>query len=383
MLTAEGCAARRQRLWAALPAPCDVLIVADPQHLVYFANYAQSPFTYRSSDAGAMLLLRPDRAILVADNLLKPFAEQAHVDEVRLPLWYEGKRSAPRRQAMLVRSVLDALGPIRPQRVGIEPSSVPAGIVQGMVSARPDLELVDLDSIIRDLRRVKDEDELALLRQSIRAGEAGHAAALAEIRPGMSEFEAYLLVQKAALEAAGDRYLLYGDFDSGPRAQNVVGPPTQRIMAAGDLFILDFSVVVFGYRGDFANTIVVGGRPSARQQELYEGCVAALAAGEALLRPGASGRDIDAAIRRAFAERGLDPNYPTHTGHGIGLSHPEPPYLVPESDDVLRAGDVVTLEPGQYGPGFGGMRFERNYRITPEGFETLTKHKIALNLNQA
>ena len=77
MLTAEGCAARRKRLWDALPTPCDALILGDPQSLIYFANYYPSPFLFRVSDASAVLILEPDRATLVADSMLKPFLDKA------------------------------------------------------------------------------------------------------------------------------------------------------------------------------------------------------------------------------------------------------------------------------------------------------------------
>lgn len=378
MLTAEGCRSRRQRLWDALPHPCDLLIIADPSHLIYFANYTPSLFTFRANDAGALLVLRPDHATLVADDMVQPFVEKAHVDTARTPVWYDGKHSAPRRQTQLVQSELEAVRGLPGRRIGIEASSVPAGLVEGLASARPGLELLNLDPIIRPLRRRKDADEVDLLRKSMAAGEAGHAAALERLEPGMTEFDAFLLVQQVAMEAAGQQAIVYGDFEAGPRAQGEVAPSTRRKLQAGDLFILDFSVVIRGYRGDFANTISIAGKPPAQQVAMYEGCVAALAAGEALLRPGQPARAIDAALRRMFADRGLDPHYPTHSGHGVGLGHPEPPYIVPESDDVLEAGDVVTLEPGQYGAGFGGMRYERNYLITESGFETLTHHRIAL-----
>ncbi len=75
MLTAEGCAARRERLWGALPSGCDALIVGDPSHLIYFANYVPSPFVFRTVESGALLLLEPGRAILVADDMLGPYIE--------------------------------------------------------------------------------------------------------------------------------------------------------------------------------------------------------------------------------------------------------------------------------------------------------------------
>ena len=89
-------------------------------------------------------------------------------------------------------------------------------------------------------------------------------------------------------------------------------------------------------------------------------------------------REIDAAVRGHFASHGMEAYFPSHSGHGLGLGHPEPPYLVPESDEILQAGDVVALEPGLYLPGVGGMRFERNYLITGEGHELLTRHRLGL-----
>src|SRR5690348_7215030 len=102
MLTAEGCAGRRERLWGAAPSGCEVLVVGDPTHLVYFAGYVPSPFVFRSVEAGAVLVLERGRSTLVADNLLEPFLERAHVDEVVAPVWYDGTRSAPDRHARLV-----------------------------------------------------------------------------------------------------------------------------------------------------------------------------------------------------------------------------------------------------------------------------------------
>ena len=119
----------------------------------------------------------------------------------------------------------------------------------------------------------------------------------------------------------------------------------------GDLFLLDFSVVVHGYRGDFTNTFVVGGDAHARPARAVRG-----------LRRGPGGRRgrcSARACRPATSTRrsaaisprcGLGDAFPSHTGHGLGLGHPEPPYFVPESDETLLAGDVVALEPGLYVP---------------------------------
>ena len=379
MLTAEGCAARRQRLWTALPAACDVLILGDPSHLIYFAGYVPSPFEFRTMEAGAILLLEPGRATLVADNVLEPYLDRAFIDETFAPVWYEGKRSTRPRQGQLVASALERLAAMPGSRVGVELASVPSGVVEGLRAARPGVAIVDVSPVIRPLRRSKDADELDVLLQSMRAGEAGHAAALALVAPGMTELEAYLIVQTAAQKALGERAIVYGDFASGPRCERErEGPPTSRTIERGDLLLLDFSVIVSGYRGDFTNTFAVGAGPTPRQRELFEACVGALRAGAVVLKPGTTGRAVDAAVRAHFAKLGLEEAFLSHSGHGLGLGHPEPPYFVPESDEALVAGDVVALEPGLYIEGVGGMRYERNYVITADGFECLSNHEIRI-----
>ncbi len=102
-----------------------------------------------------------------------------------------------------------------------------------------------------------------------------------------------------------------------------------------------------------------------------------MTAAEGMLKAGASGRSVYEAASAVF----LDRDYPAlahHCVHGLGMEHPDPPILVPESDDMLLAGDVVTIEPGLYVEGVGGMRYEHNYLVTENGFDRLSNHRIAL-----
>jgi Xaa-Pro aminopeptidase len=379
MLTAPGSKTRRDRLWKTLPSPCDLLLVADPSHLIYLAAFAPSPFVFRTVESAALLILQPDRATLVADDMLRPFLDRAFVDEIHAPCWYDGNHTAPHRRRQLVESTLNRLADMPGKRLGVELSSVPAGVIEGLRSARPDLEIVDIAPIIRRLRRSKDPDEIEVLLRSMQAGEKGQAAALAQIESGMSELDAYRIVQNAAIAELGEPAILYGDFASGPRCEiEKGGSPTSRRIEPGDLLLLDFSVVVSGYRGDFTNTFAVGRAPTARQQELFEACVGALHAGEASLKAGTRALAVDSAVRGYFGSLKLDHAFTSHSGHGLGLGHPEPPYFVPNSDDTLAIGDVVALEPGLYIEGEGGMRFERNYLITSDGFRTLSHHELRI-----
>ncbi len=377
-LTPEGCISRRRRLWDSLRSQCDAIVVSDPAHLIYLANFAPSPFSFRTSGASAALILRPGRATLVADNLLTPYADAAYVDEVAAPVWYNGRESPAGRSETVVEAALATLELSKATRLGIEPARVPAGIVEGARARRKKLDTVDVAPTLRRLRRTKDADELELMHASILAGEAGQAAALAHAAPGMTELDVYHIVNQAAIASVGVPVIVYGDFVVSTRGDRTGGPPTQRVIAPGDLFLLDYSVVVGGYRADFTNTFVIGGRPTGAQVELYQACMAALAAAEAALAPGKSGRELDAVARSVFAARGLEANWPSHLGHGLGLEHPEAPFLVREGDDILMPGDVVALEPGLYVAGVGGMRFEHNYLLTDDGCERLTRHQLTL-----
>jgi Xaa-Pro aminopeptidase len=383
MLTSAGCAARQARLWSRLPAEVNWALITEPAHLLYFANFFPSPFVFNSQGARAVLLLgRDGSSVLIADNVQEPFLDAACATEKIAPVWYRCVESAAHRGTLLIESVLARLHGLAGQPFAYEPASCPAGLIGGLRALRGSLALIDIDPLLRELRRAKDPDEITLIRQSLHAATAGLTAAMAQLRPGMTEFDAYRLIQRVVGETAGTHILLYGDFVSGPRCERGGGPPSNRVIEAGDLILLDFSAVIHGYRGDFCNTFVCGAEPTARQKELFEACLAALEAGERMLRAGARCRDVDAAVRSSLAARNLADRFPHHTGHGIGLGHPEPPYLVPESSETLLPGDVVTLEPGVYVPGVGGMRYERNYLITPSGHESLSNHPIAIEAQQ-
>src|SRR5262245_66608731 len=108
VLTAEGCAVRRERLRGAVPAGCNFVLVGSPEHLIYLADFAPSPFVFRTAEWGALLLIEPGRATLIADDTLGPFAEAAHVEERFTPAWYVGDRAAPERRGPRGRSVRGA-----------------------------------------------------------------------------------------------------------------------------------------------------------------------------------------------------------------------------------------------------------------------------------
>lgn len=360
MLTAQGCEQRQRRLWRALAARgvTGPLLLADPIHLNYLTGFTVDPISL-GAGFGGLLLLAPDLpARIWHDDKLPASVESAHAQR-QVVDWYDFQSPARTPRSLVWQQIADELGhPI---------ADAPGSPMRRL-----------LVETIGELRRSKEADELAILRRCMAAANAGHAWARANLTPGMTELEVYAGVSRACTLAAGQPVIVYGDFAVSPGPERMGGPPTQRTLQAGDLFILDFSVVIAGYRSDFTATLCVGGQPTEEQMHRHQLCQQAMAAGEALLRDGQACAAVDAAVRGVFAAAGLADHFPHHSGHGLGLAHPEPPYLVRHATETLRSGDVITLEPGLYVPGQGGMRIERNYLITADGFEQLSGHTIAL-----
>ncbi len=363
MLSAEGCRLRRERLWRDLnPQPdSDHLVLSDPAHLIYLANFFVDPFSLGGGFRGYLVLRRDGHARLIHDNRLPHSVEEAHVDETRVVPWYDGQTPGrgPRQLAPI-----EAVNPSGSgMRVHDRPGDPYAEVIGRTAAA---------------LRRRKDPDEIELMRRCMRATDAGHAWARANVKPGMTELDVYCGVNAVCTQSAGHAVIVYGDFAVSPGPERRGGPPTSRVLKAGDMFILDYSVVIGGYRSDFTNTLVVGGAPNAGQKRLYDLCVAAMAAGERELKAGAACQTVYDAVRGAFEKAGMAEFFPHHAGHGLGLMHPEAPFLVRHSTETLVEEDVVTLEPGLYVPDVGGIRIENNYRVTAGGYERLSNHTIAL-----
>ena len=358
MITAEGCRMRRQRLLDGL-RPTEPLLLADPIHLRYFAGCYVDPFSL-GADFGGVLRIAPDgRTTLFHDNRLPKSVELAHVDERTPVLWYNGQQPGHGPRRVILRAAIDAAG--------------------GRIHDSLDDPLAPaLYNLVHDLRRKKDPDEIETLRTCMRATEAGHAWAREHAKPGMMELEVYNGIFSACTLAAGQPVIVYGDFTVSPGSAKRGGMATKHILQPGETLILDYSVVMQGYRSDFTNTLVIGAEPTADQRRIFDLCVAAMTAGEKMLRAGVTCLDVYNAVRGVFEHADVADSFPHHAGHGLGLSHPEAPFLVREANETLIEGDVITLEPGLYIDDIGGVRIEHNYAITAGGYDRLSNHTIAL-----
>lgn len=381
MLTEAGCQARRERLWQKLPRDVEWVLVADQRHVHYLANFWVQPLSFSFGERGLLLLKRSGEATLLADNFTRRSAStQPYVDREILEDWYDHKHSVVNRDHALVAALKQVVAELKGHRGIVEAEWLPLSAAGLLGLQRFDFGSTsgpDLGTILRSLRRAKQLDEIELLKACMRATEAGHQRARDVIKPGATDLDVYREIQSAAVAAAGRPALVYGDFRMNSGASPKAGGlPIGETLAEGNLFIVDYSVMLDGYRSDFTNTYAIG-QPSRDQQKLFDACAAALERGQQVLRPGIQAADVYREVSSVLEAAGFG-ELSHHAGHGLGLGHPEPPILVSDSTDRLEVGDVVTIEPGSYVSGIAGVRVEHNFVITDGGCERLSHHPIAL-----
>ena len=236
-------------------------------------------------------------------------------------------------------------------------------------------ELVSADELLLKERAVKTAREVAALRRTAAAADAGLAAFRAGIRPGARDIDLAADVERV-IEGEGvrlggaTRVRAWAYVMSGPQtAQAYLSYEisTPRTMREGDVVLLELGVVADGYWNDLSRTYVVG-EPDAEQARLHAAVEAAHTAALRAACAGATGGDVDAAARGVFERAGLAPYYPHGTGHGVGMAFHEPlPLLQPGRDHVLAEGMVIAVEPGLYVPGVGGFRNEDDALVTERG----------------
>ena len=240
------------------------------------------------------------------------------------------------------------------------------------LSEIPGVEVVPAEDPVGELRRIKDADEIARIRNATRVTEESLAAVLKEIEPGTTEREIalrleWLMRTQGAEKVAFDLIIAAGENSSLPHYQ-----PGDRKVNEGDLLLCDIGARVDHYCSDMTRVFAVG-EPSSKAKEIYDLVLRANRAGVAALRPGATGVEVDAAARDVIAAAGHKEHFGHGLGHGVGLEVHEFPRLSPLSNAKLAAGMVVTVEPGVYLPGFGGVRIEDLLVVTPDGCESLTQ----------
>lgn len=333
-------------------AGVDAIISGDAVHRRYISGFTGS--------AGWILVSQNEAKLLTDFRYVEQAAQQA-------PQFAVIDHQRKEKEALF--RELTAMGV---KRLAFEKQLVSYAVYEEWREAFPGVELVPVSGIFERLRAVKDEAELANVREAARIADAAFEHILSFIRPGVRErdvaLELEMFMRRQGASAAAFDIIVA----SGARGALPHGVASDKVIEQGDMVTLDFGAVYQGYCSDITRTVAVG-EPDAKLKEIYAIVLNAQQQTVAAIKPGITGKEADAVARNIIAEAGYGDAFGHSTGHGFGLQVHEEPRLSAAGLEPLEPGMLVTVEPGIYLPGLGGVRIEDDVLVTDNGGEILTK----------
>ncbi|WP_082233867.1 M24 family metallopeptidase [Halobacillus massiliensis] len=328
----------------------DGLLVISEKNRRYISNF--------TGTAGAILISQK-KALLITDfRYMEQAAEQAEGFEVI-------EHKVPLQEAIINFIKEEGL-----KRVGFEKDHLTYSQYEGLQSGLSE-KLVPTAGLIENLRLIKSEDELSILKDAVKIADDAFDHILNYIKPGIKEIDVsneleFFMRKQGATSSSFDIIVA-----SGYRSALPHGVASEKEIQRGELVTLDFGALYKGYCSDITRTVAVG-EISTELKEIYDTVLNAQLKGMEGLKAGITGKEADALTRDYIKEKGYGDYFGHSTGHGIGLDVHEGPGLSFRSDVALEPGMVVTVEPGIYVPGVGGCRIEDDAVITKNGSETLS-----------
>ena len=331
------------------PAGVDVLVVSSRENVRYLSGF---------SGSSGSLLIDETAALLVTDTR---YAEQSALEAPGFEIEVSGANPS-----------LAAARRAGSRRVGFEASAIPWDLFETM---RREVEtaggaLTPCRGLVEGLRVVKDAGELELIQRAVDITSAAFEETLPLVRPGAVERDLALEIEFRMKRAGAEELSFDLIVASGPRASLPHGRAGERRIGEGEFIVFDIGARFRGYHSDMTRTVFTG-RPDDRAREIYRTVLDAQQRAIARVGPGAACAEIDATARGAVDEK-WPGGFGHGTGHGVGLQVHEAPRIGPRSDETLSAGMVLTVEPGIYIPGEGGVRIEDMVVVTSAGHRIMT-----------
>jgi len=319
------------------------------------------------SGSAALLLMRPDSTTLITDFR---YGVQAPAEAGDAAVVEIDQTSVWDRLGRL-------LGATPAGSLGIESQAITVRDAE-RVAALSRSRLVPTSDLVERLRAAKSPEEVGAIRAATALAQAALADVLPTVRAGQTERQVGAALE-AALRRHGSEWHPFPTIvASGPRAALPHAGTSARVIQAGEWLLLDFGAQVDGYCADLTRTVVVGARADERQRTIYELVRAAQQRALEHLRSGMTGREGDALAREVIAARGFGEAFGHSLGHGLGLEVHEAPRLAPTAESPLPLHAVVTVEPGIYLPGWGGVRLEDDAYLGPAGAVLLSDGRTEL-----
>ena len=346
-------ALRQQRFERTLAAErLDGFVVTHAANLRYLCGYTGS---------NGLLLFYGDRRTFFTDGR---YTAQAG-EEVR------GARVVIAKGPLL-QAATKVMRPAKPVKIGFEADYTTVAAADAMRKVLPkNARLKPASGLVMRQRLIKDEDELRIIRLAVVMGGEVFEKALESIRPGVRETEIAGDLEFAARRAGAEGMSFETIVASGPRSALPHGRASAEPIPQRGFVVVDSGVILRGYCSDMTRTVHVG-RIGREQRKWYKAVLEAQLAGIAAVKPGKTAGEVDQATRQVLRQCKLDKFFTHSTGHGVGLEIHEPPRLGKGQSEILQPGMVITIEPGIYIPGRGGIRIEDMVLVTAGGGEVLT-----------
>ena len=330
----------------------DAILITDPYNIRYMSGF---------SGGEGYMFVTPEKKILYVDSRYTLWAknESRGCDVVET-----GKEA--------YKELNDFAKKANINKIAVEGNHLKYNEFKEIKNKLAGYNLIPIDTELDNLRMIKSEEEIELIAKAERIGDEAFSYILNEIKPGVTEKEIALKLEFYMRSHGAERLSFEVIAASGLNSASPHAMPSDKIIEEGDFLTLDFGCVYNGYCSDMTRTIVVG-KANERQKEIYNIVKEAQQAALDNIKAGMTGKEADSIARNIIASYGYADQFGHGLGHGIGLFIHEMPRLSVKGDIVLEPGMVVSVEPGIYIEGFGGVRIEDAVVIEENGVRNLTK----------
>lgn len=278
----------------------------------------------------------------------------------------------------LVKSLKEIIHKLSLKKVGLEKDTVTLATYQEYVENISDADFIPVEDYCSKLRQIKSREEIVLLKKAIEIADKAFLHIREYIRVGQTEKEVASQIEYCMRSLGAEKNAFDTIVASGERSSLPHGLASSKVIKQGELVTLDFGAVYEGYHSDMTRTLIMG-KPDAKQTKIYNTVLQAQEEAEVKIKSGMKGNEADSIAREIIEQAGYGEYFGHSLGHAVGLDIHERPFLSPREDGILKPGVVVSVEPGIYLPGWGGVRIEDLVVITSRGCEVLTKSPKNIN----
>jgi Xaa-Pro aminopeptidase len=341
---------------ALAPAGLDALVVSSIPNIRYLTGF---------SGSSALVMVTAGAALFISDSRYRVQSQEEVGGLARIVIDSNGFWER-----------LFKLLPEYPEltRVGYEADHLTAREAERLAAPDRPWRFQGTTDLVESLRAVKAPEEIAAIRRAGTVATAALAEAALQVHAGQSELEVAAILEGALRRRGSEWFAFPTIVASGPRSALPHARTSHRVIEPGDLLLLDFGAVVDGYCSDVTRTFVVGAEATPRQAEIHGLVQRAQRAALEGLHAGLTGREGDALAREIIAAAGHGEDFGHSLGHGLGLEVHEGPRLAKAASQALPVAAVVTVEPGIYLEGWGGVRIEDDVALRPDGADLLTEY---------